>query len=139
MVDIKNHKNFTPEAAMLANQKSELSKWTIDYLESTGGNQELADIYKREDLLWSINKHPLKELIRVVGQDEGVAYYEDLEVWERRVKELVEKISQGEKLPPLIISNDSGKLGIADGNHRHEALLRCGIKEYYCIFTLVKK
>jgi hypothetical protein len=136
-MEIKGHNDFIPEAALLSFQKGRLKEWTIEYLEGIGGNQELADIYKKVPVAWFIKEYPLKDLKRIVGPEEGMAYPEDKEKWETRTNELVEKIKQGEQIPPLIVSDDSGELTIADGNHRYEALLRSEIEEYYCIFTLV--
>lgn len=141
MIDIKDCKNFTPQAALLASKNGRLKEWTINYLETAGNNQELADIYKTVEVSWSIKRFPLKELKRATGPEKGMAYYEAPEIWEKRVKELVEKIKQGTQLPPLIVSNtpNTDAVGLSDGNHRHEALLRFGIEQYYCIFTIVKK
>lgn len=98
----------------------------------------MVDIYKKVPVSWSIKEYPLKDLKRIVGPEEGMAYPEDAEKWEARTNELMEKIRRGEQIPFLIVSDDSGELTVADGNHRYEALLRSGIEEYYCIFTLVK-
>lgn len=45
----------------------------------------------------------------------------------------MESIKNGWDIPPLIANYCKGKYELNDGNHRFEALVRCGYKEFYVI------
>lgn len=51
-------------------------------------------------------------------------YFNSLEDWEKRIKNLQRLINEGWDMPPLIAENTDGKLIIRDGNHSIEAMKR---------------
>jgi hypothetical protein len=131
---------YSLETAIEANQKGELFQWLQDYLRGEGGNKELADYLIQEKLaIISLLEFPLSKLKRGAGPEKEMPYIEAPEIWEKRVGKLVEKIKEGIKLPPLIVTDFGTPLGLSDGNHTHEALLRCGQDKYWTIFFFTKE
>lgn len=126
--------SFTLESALQARDSNTLGKWVQDYLHNEGHNNALADSLEKESITYSISRYPILNLKRIMGPESGMKFFESLEVWEQRVKELEAKIVKREIMPPLIVTNIWGKDEIADGAHRHEALLRQGYTDYWVIF-----
>lgn len=56
---------------------------------------------------------------------------ENGEKFERRVSDMVDSIDKGWEVPPLISWYLEDGHSIADGTHRHEALLRAGYFSYW--------
>jgi len=111
----------------------------LEYLRGEGDNVKLADRIE-STVCQSIElvNFPLKNLKRIIGPDKKLAYFEEEEIWERRVEKLVSVIEGGCKPLPLFATNFWGETTLADGNHRHEALVRSGIDSYWVIFFLKK-
>jgi hypothetical protein len=61
-------------------------------------------------------------------------YRVDSKAFEIYVREMVKSFKKGWDAPPLIVQYHEGSLTLNDGNHRYEALRRCGIKRYWVIF-----
>lgn len=123
------------ETAIEAHQNGKLSQWLQDYLRGEGGNKELADyLVKEKSPTVSFVEFPLNRLKRSTGPEKEMVYVEAPEVWEKRVSSLVEKIEEGNKLPPLIVTDFGNPLSLSDGNHTHEALRRCGYDKYWTVF-----
>lgn len=131
---------YSLKTAIEAKQKGELFQWLQNYLRGEGRNEELADYLIKEKLA-TINliEFPLTRLKRSTGPEKEMAYVEDSEVWEERVGNLVKKIKEGNKLPPLIVTDFGEPLSLSDGNHTHESLRRCGYDKYYTIFFFIKR
>jgi hypothetical protein len=49
------------------------------------------------------------------------------------------RIINGWKVPPLIATYKKSKLSIRDGNHRFEALKKCGRRKYWTIIWYDRK
>lgn len=111
----------------------------LEYLRGEGDNAKLADriestVCQSIDLV----NFSLKDLKRIIGPDKKLAYFEEEEIWEGRVEKLVSAIEGGYKPLPLFVTNFWGETTLADGNHRHEALIRSGFDLYWVIFFLMK-
>ena len=51
-----------------------------------------------------------------------------------RVSKIMERYKKGDwDMPPLIVENHGIHYELNDGNHRFEALIRLGVKEYWVI------
>lgn len=129
---------FTLEGALEANVNGKLYDWTQDFLRSEGGNEKLADIVVEKPASIQLIEFPLSRLKRIMGPEENMKFPEDKEVWGQRVNKLEEKIKEGIKLPPLIVTDFWDDLAISDGSHRYEALLRSGLDKYWTIFFFGK-
>lgn len=128
------------ETAINADQRGELFQWLQDYLRGEGRNEELADyLIKEKPAIVNLFEFPLTRLKRSTGPEKEMAYVEDSEGWEKRVGNLVKKIKEGNKLPPLIVTDFGEPLSLSDGNHTHEALRRCGYDKYWTIFFFIKR
>lgn len=51
------------------------------------------------------------------------------EVFERKVRGIMDAAESGADLPPLIVNYADGELTLNDGNHRYEAYSRLGRRE----------
>lgn len=129
---------YSLETAIEADKKGELFQWLQDYLRGEGGNKELADYLIEKPMTISLVEFPLNKLKRGAGLEKEMIYAEDSEVWEKRVGNLVAKVKEGIKLPPLIVTDFGILLGLSDGNHTYEALHRCGYDKYWTIFFFTK-
>lgn len=128
--------NPTPENALLAHQSNSLLDWVQQLLISEG-NSSLAESLSKEDpILVDIINVPLSLLKKIEGPEEDVESRLSPGVWEGNVSKLTELIKNGYKPSPLIVTDYWNYFEIADGNHRHEALLRNGIKSYWTIFLI---
>jgi len=126
----------TSENALLAKQNGTLEKWVQNLLLSED-SYELAKTFAREKpVAVEILQFPLSQLKRIEGPEENEEHRQSPDVWEGEVNELAKKIKNGYKPAPLIVTDFWNYFEIADGNHRHEALLRVGIKSYWTIFFI---
>ena len=131
---------FSPKEADSYAKKGELHKWVFDFLNTIGKNKEMANgILKREKdkkLFWfGPIKFPLNKLTRCTGAEKTMEYVEPLKKWENKTTKMVQSIQAGWE-PPLLMVNPRPWpiLSIRDGNHRYEALKRCGKRKYWIIF-----
>lgn len=116
-------------------RKGMLEEWVHLFLNSAGNNPEFSKglkLYKRYWLgpvMCDLNK-----LKRCCGPEQDIKFYEPVENWERRINTLMDLINNGWDMPPLIVNDENGYFEVNDGNHRHEAMIRLGIKKYWVIF-----
>lgn len=125
---------FTLQSALQARDNNTLEQWVQDYLHNEGHNNALADSLCKESISYSLSEFPLLKLKRIMGPEERMKFFESVDVWDKRVKELEDRIVKKEIMPPLIVTNIWGEDEIADGAHRYEALLRQGYINYSVIF-----
>lgn len=125
---------FTLQTALQARDNNTLEQWVQDYLYNEGQNKGLADSFKKESISYSLCEYHLLKLKRIMGPENNMKFFESEDVWEKRIQELQAKIVKGETMPPLIVTNLWSENEIADGAHRHEALLRQGYRDYWVIF-----
>ena len=107
----------------------------LEYLRGEGDNTKLADrIGSTVCQSIELVNFPLKDLKRIIGPDKKLTYFEEEEIWEERVSKLTSAIEEGYEPLPLFATNFWGETALADGNHRHEALIRSGFESYWVIF-----
>jgi hypothetical protein len=121
--------------AMNAYRSNELLNWTIHHLSADPRNNELVEHIRKQPIVAvELKEYPLKLLKRIEGLPE--AQPESSDIWNQRVSTIEEAIKNNTPLGPIIVTDFWNKLEIADGNHRHEALLKSGYKTYWTIFLL---
>ena len=126
--------NFSPEEAIEYAKNKKLKEWVHGFLTTIGKNEELAEIMERSGTLEAPKKISLNKLIRICGPEEGMKYKEEQKDWDKRVDKMTEEIKSDWETPPLIVwRHENGKLTVADGSHRVEALRKAGIKSYWAI------
>ena len=112
-----------------------LEAWVHAYLLSDGDNLPFSEgLRKCERRFLGPYWMPLRLFCRCAGPvGEGLTYSIHPEVWERNVCHLMDAISGGEDLAPLIVNyviplgSAEGHFELNDGNHRWEAYHRLGI------------
>ena len=130
--------NESIKSAIAAHKKGTLLDWVNDFLKLEG-NVGLLKVLEENRPKWvEMVDFPLHLLNRIRGP-EDIPNRESLEVWERRVSKQITNLQKGQISSPLIVTDYWNSLEIADGNHRHEALVRRGIKTYWTIFLLKSK
>lgn len=121
--------------AIAAKRNSKVLEWTIAYLQKEERNKKLVEnIKKRKIVKIELIEYPLLRLERVNGLQNGETKVEPLPLWLARVKEIEDAISKKDLPPPIIVTDFWQELEIADGSHRHEALLKHGFTTYWTIF-----
>jgi hypothetical protein len=132
--------DFSPKTAIQANKESRIHEWACDFLDSPGGNKNMAKgmrkRLKEDKLYWfgPIN-FPLAEFERCCGPETGMEYPEAKNKWTRRLNALRKAIRNGEKLPVVIVNPRPWPLlSVRDGNHRYEALCLENKKKYWTLF-----
>ena len=119
--------------AVSAHKKGELKSWVESFL-SQEKNQGLLDAIRNTTIkALTLTQFPLDKINKIQGP-EIHSQRETLDVWENRVSRQVSQIKKGHLPAPLIVTDFWWPLEIADGNHRHEALVREGFKSYWTIF-----
>ena len=61
--------------------------------------------------------------------EENMPYRVHPEVFERKVRGIMDAAESGADLPPLIVNYENGNFTLNDGNHRYEAYSRLGRRE----------
>lgn len=121
-------------------KNGKLEEWIHAYLKSDGNNMGLSDGLKLFDRYFlGPMKMPLSLFSRCCGPEEGMKWRVDTEGFERRVANLEKAIELKEDLPPLIIQFANDEFELNDGNHRHEAYSRLGIKAIDVIIWITEK
>lgn len=134
----KNNLNFSPtsENALLAMQNGDLENWVQALLQSEGSLDLAKSLISEKAIAVKMYNFPLGKLKKINGPEEQVELRQPLDIWEKRVSKLTELIKGGFKPAPLIVTDFWNHFEIADGNHRHEAMLRAGINSYWTIFFI---
>lgn len=125
--------------AQEASDKGILREWVIDYLDDTsdGKNARLANtIREHQDARIILREYPLHKLQRMLGPEPSMLWLENEKKWRSRVDAIKLHASRNNLLPPLIATDFWDDLHLADGSHRHQALLELGNKTYWTIFCL---
>jgi hypothetical protein len=123
--------------ALAASAQGRLRDWVIAYLRHEGGNPGLArHLRERPDAFVFLAEHPLGDLKRQTGPEEGMIWRKDRDAWERGIAGFLRRMEHGVMPLPIVATDFWDDLHIADGSHRHEALRRAGIARYWVIFAL---
>jgi hypothetical protein len=127
---------FTVESALLAREKGELKNWVIGLLLSEK-SYELAEKIKTEEAVAiEMLNFPLAKLKKIQGPEEDESQRQPAHVWEEKVSNFTRELENGFSPAPLIVTDFWNHFEVADGNHRHEALERKGIMNYWTIFFI---
>jgi hypothetical protein len=127
--------SYSSEDVVTARKNNSLKQWVDEFLLDEGNHSLATELKNNKSSLIEILDFTLSKLKKIEGPEE-VTNRESLDVWEERVSKLTKLIEQGQSLPPIIVTDFWQPLEIADGNHRHEALLRSGRDKYWTIFFL---
>ncbi len=122
---------FTLEEADVYAKQGKAKEWVIKLLRHTGNEGFSKHLENNEGKIGELIELDLFSLKRICGPENGMKYFEEKDVWEKRVLNMVKDIKNGWDVPPLIVWNKDGELSIADGAHRYEALIRCEFKKYW--------
>ena len=127
-------KNFSATEALEYAKNGLLEDWIHEFLTTSGKNEGLSTGLKKEKRFFVGPRNiDLDKLQRICGPEENIEYHESQERWEGKVQRILSGIKDGWEMPPLIVKYKRGKLFIADGNHRYEALKRQRFKKYWTI------
>ncbi len=127
---------FTIENAQQARDKGKLSEWVHELLLSEKSYDLAEKIATEKIIAVEMLDFPLALLNKIRGPEEQETHRQAPDVWEDKVKKLAVHVENGNSLAPLIVTDFWNYFEIADGNHRHEALERRGIKKYWTIFFI---
>ena len=123
-----------------AAEQGALVPWILDHLGAEEKNANLVrHIRDATDVEAVLADYPLDKLKRIEGPQNGETEIESVDEWSRKVKGFEHAFQNGYVSPPLIVTDFWDKIEIADGNHRHEALLNSGYTTYWTIFLFSKK
>jgi hypothetical protein len=129
----------TLSAAQAYTKNGKLEDWIHAYLLSDGNNKAFSDGLKLVDRTYlGPYRMPLSLFKRCCGPEETMKWRVDLDGFEKRVENLKRLILSDYDLPPLIIQFVNGQFELNDGNHRHEAYTRLGIKEVDVIIWITE-
>ena len=125
--------------AIAAQNENTLLAWTISHLDGVERNKSVADYIKKRALVHvELADYPLHLLKRIEGKQNGEAEMESIDHLVHHVTAIIRAI-QAHYIPePVIVTDFWYKIEIADGNHRHEALVHSGFTNYWTIFLLTK-
>ena len=82
---------------------------------------------------------PVELFTRICGPEEGMRWPVDAGGFERIVDELVDALRTGRDVPPMIIKYEADAFELNDGNHRHEACVRAGVKTFPVIIWITEE
>jgi len=127
-------KDFSAAEALDFAKRGLLESWIHEFLTTSGKNEKLSTGLKKQKRFFiGPKKIYLNSMRRVCGPEKGMKFRESQERWEKRVKRILSGLKRNWEMPPFIVMCKRGKLLIADGNHRYEALRRRGFKKYWTI------
>lgn len=130
---------FSIESAMEASKNNSLKKWVIDLLLNEESYDLAEKINSEKTVAVDMVNFPLSLLKKIQGPEENETHRQSPDVWEGKVRNLADKYGEGYRPAPLIVTDFWNHFEIADGNHRHEALERHGVKSYWTIFFIKHK
>lgn len=121
-------------------EADKLEDWVHMFLISDGHNKAFSDGLKLFDRYYlGPFTMPLSLFSRCCGPEENIKYQVNAEWFEKRVQSLMKALQSNDDIPPLIVHYIDHGFELCDGNHRFEALLRLGIKEYPVIVWMTEK
>ena len=125
---------FTLQGAMDYARMGLIEAWVHGFLNGPGHNKAFSDGLKlRPRYFVGPVLVELDRLNRRCGPEPDMIYRVDRENFESIVNGMILALQHGWDMPPLIVNYADGYFEINDGNHRHEALKRLGVKKYYAI------
>jgi hypothetical protein len=125
---------FSVKEAKQFNEQGKIEQWVHLFLNSVGKNKPFSEGLKLQQRYWlGPILIRLDQLHRCCGAEQGIKYQQPVEHWENSVSKMQKLIQEGWDMPPLIVNHSEGYLEVSDGNHRLEALIREGVKEFWVI------
>jgi hypothetical protein len=126
---------FTVHAAREAAAHGRLEAWVHAYLSSGSWADPAFVAGLRRQPRWWLGPIgvSLARVPRICGPEPGLEYPQDPAPWEARVAAMTAEIADPLALPPFIAEYRDGELSLRDGNHRHEALRRRGVTDFFAI------
>jgi hypothetical protein len=105
-----------------------VNAWVQEFLRGEGDNSTLADTLLRYgDFVVGQREYPLDEVVNILGPTKEYKFYEEASVLKERIDKMVSSIRCGWEPAPLILTNIwEDYLELADGGHRHRALIKAG-------------
>ncbi|HOK43036.1 MAG TPA: ParB N-terminal domain-containing protein [Thermoclostridium caenicola] len=126
---------FTLQGAMHFARMGLIEAWIHGFLNGPGHNKAFSDGLKLKRRYYvGPMLVELDKLNRCCGPEPGMIYRVDKDGFEGIVNGMIQALRNGWDMPPLIVNYAQGYCEVNDGNHRHEALKRIGVKAYYVIF-----
>ena len=111
-------------------EQGRIEEWVHAYLCGEGHNKPFSDGLKLFPRYYTAPVLlPLVDLCRCCGPEENMPYRVHPEVFERKVRGIMDAAESGADLPPLIVNYESGNFTLNDGNHCYEAYSRLGRRE----------
>ncbi len=127
-------KNFSATEALEYAKRGLLEDWIHAFLTTSGKNEGLSTgLKKKKRFFVGPRNIDFDKLQRICGYEKNIKYHESEERWEKKVRRILSGMKKGWEMPPLIVMYKKGKLSIADGNHRFEALKRRRFNKYWTI------
>lgn len=121
-------------------ETGKLEDWVHSFLLSDGHNNAFSDGLKQFDRYYlGPFTMPLSLFSRCCGPEENIKYQVNAEWFEKRVQSLKKTLQSNDDMPPLIVHFVNHGFELCDGNHRFEALIQLGVKEYPVIVWLTEK
>jgi len=125
---------FTIKTSLEAKKKGVIQEWIYDFLNSNGGNRSLLKGLKMKKRYWrGPYEIEIDKLKRCCGPEKDMEYIVSNEEFEINVNHLKGVINDNGELAPLITEYVNGTLIVRDGNHRLEALKRCGTTKLWVL------
>lgn len=122
------------QGALAAAAEGRIEEWVHEFLHTVGNNKALSEGLMLQKRYWvGPLRLCLDELVRCAGLGSDMEYQMEPVRYEQHITGMVESIKGGWEPPPLIATYQGESLSVRDGNHRYEALLRCGITDYWVI------
>lgn len=116
-----------------------LEDWVHLYLHAEGDNVPFSDGLKKVPRgFFGLTEMPIALFTRICGPEEGMRWSVDAGGFERIVNELMDALRSGRDVPPMIIKYEAGEFELNDGNHRHEACVRAGVKTFPTIIWITE-
>lgn len=116
-----------------------LEDWVHLYLHAEGDNVPFSDGLKKVPRsFFGLTEMPIALFTRICGPEEGMRWPVDAGGFERIVNELMDALRSGRDVPPMIIKYEAGEFELNDGNHRHEACVRAGVKTFPTIIWITE-
>lgn len=108
-------------------EEGRIEEWVHGYLLGEGHNKPFSDGLKLCPRYYTEPLElPLSTLCRCCGPEENMPYRVHPEVFERKVRAIMDAARSGSNFPPLIVNYEDGRFTLNDGNHRYEAYKRLG-------------
>jgi len=122
-------------SARQAAEQGRLEEWVHAYLSSGAWADPAFVAGLRRQRRWWLGPLclPLVAVTRVCGPEPDLEYPQAPVRWEAKVAAMAAEISDPLAWPPFITEYRDGTLSLRDGNHRHEALRRRGVTEFWAI------